>query len=82
MLIKSLMLVVFSIFMMMISLVMLVMFQWRLEQGINIRANKLLIVELMCRQVLLQDGLQDDWRLLVVVLVVVVVGDPVVNVDV
>ena len=81
MLIKSLMLVVFSI-LMMISLVMLVMFQWRLEQGINIRANKLLIVELMCRQVLLQDGLQDDWRLLVVVLVVVVVGDPVVNVDV
>ena len=80
MLIKSLMLVVFSI-LMMISLVMLVMFQWRLEQGINIRANKLLIVELMCRQVLLQDGLQDDWRLLVVVLVVVV-GDPVVNVDV
>ena len=75
------MLVVFSI-LMMISLVMLVMFQWRLEQGINIRANKLLIVELMCRQVLLQDGLQDDWRLLVVVLDVVVVGDPVVNVDV
>ena len=29
----------------------------------------------------LQDGLQDDWRL-VVVLVVLVVGDPVVNVDV
>ena len=46
--IKSLMLVVFSILMMISLVMMLVMFQWRLEQGINIRANKLIIEELMC----------------------------------
>ena len=46
--IKSLMLVVFSILMMFSLVMMLVMFQWRLEQGINIRANKLIIEELMC----------------------------------
>ena len=74
------MLVVFSI-LMTHSLVMLVMCQGRLEQGINIRANKLIIEELMCWQVLLQDGLQDGWRLVMMV-VVGEVRDPVVNVDV